>query len=936
MDMSVVRFRLDDRFVAKFAGKQPEWGQIGYITYKRTYSRALENIPKRCQKLAEEHEVKTSEEYWLTLVRVIEGCYHLQEAHCKDLHLPWNPRKAQRSAQEMYRLMWEFKFLPPGRGMWMMGTDRLLEKAASLNNCAMCSTIDLKTSFSDPFCFLMDMSMLGVGVGGDTRGAGTINIREPRIGGKHVVEDSREGWVELIRRVLDSYVGRDTFPENIDYSQVRPSGTPIRGFGGTACLTGETLLYLDDHHKGKNENQITIEELYDTKQNTTWNWESRNILIRSLDEKTGSFFRNKVIDIYDNGTAEVFEITTRLGYSIKATSNHRFLDSEGRYKYLENFSIGEDIAINGAKERKTGTCIDCGCSISRRAIRCKPCFDVYQIRDDALAITARQRKENRDYLKLHPTCELCGNDEFSTREHYIYVHHRDRNALNNNHYNLQTLCARCHNKTHAKEDHLGSPYEHRYLNFDNIVSIQKQGYERVFDLQMEAPFHNFVANGFVSHNSGPEPLIELVESLEKLLDKLVGEAVTSTAIVDIFNLIGRCVVAGNLRRTAEIMFGEPDDIDFLELKDPKVNKKALDHHRWASNNSIFAILGMNYKECAERTAKNGEPGYFWLENARKYSRTKDPADYKDVAAAGGNPCLEQTLESFELCNLVETFPAKHSGYEEFQRTLKFAYLYAKTVTLVHTHDARTNAVMLRNRRIGTSMSGIAQAFKIHGRRELFSWCDQGYDYLKRLDGIYSRWLCIPESIKITSLKPSGTISLLPGATPGIHNPHSEYYHRVIRFASDSPLIEKLRAAGYQCVEIDPKKEPNTTAVYFPIKEEHFDRSKSDVSMWEQLENAAQMQYWWADNQVSCTITFNKEEAAQIPYALELYEHRLKGISFLPLKDHGYEHAPYQEITKKEYKKAITKLKPLDLSEATNEVIEKFCSSDSCSIIPNNT
>ena len=81
-----------------------------------------------------------------------------------------------------------------------------------------------------------------------------------------------------------------------------------------------------------------------------------------------------------------------------------------------------------------------------------------------------------------------------------------------------------------------------------------------------------------------------------------------------------------------------------------------------------------------------------------------------------------------------------------------------------------NAVMQRNRRIGCSQSGIIQAINKLGRREYLNWCDSGYDRIQELDHQYSEWLCIPKSVKTTSVKPSGTVSLLCGATPGIHSP----------------------------------------------------------------------------------------------------------------------------------------------------------------------
>jgi len=338
---------------------------------------------------------------------------------------------------------------------------------------------------------------------------------------------------------------------------------------------------------------------------------------------------------------------------------------------------------------------------------------------------------------------------------------------------------------------------------------------------------------------------------------------------------------------------------------------------------------MPYHNAAERTRSNGEPGYEWLENARAYGRMVDPRDDRDRRAAGGNPCLEQTLENYELCCLVETFPARHEAYKDYERTLKFAYLYAKTVTLVPTHNTRTNAVMMRNRRIGTSQSGIVQSFQRHGRRTHFQWCDKGYKYLRTIDDQYSEWLCVPRSIKITSVKPSGSVSLLPGVTPGIHYPIAEHYIRRIRIAADSKLITPLLNAGYR-MEPDVT-DSRTICVEFPVKEAYFTKAEKDVSVWEQVMNAAGMQFWWADNQVSCTAKFHREREGQdIEAILELFEDKLKGISFLP-HDSGYAQMPYEEITAEEYAVRKAAIKPLDLSVAANETQDKFCDGDRCVI-----
>jgi ribonucleoside-triphosphate reductase len=433
--------------------------------------------------------------------------------------------------------------------------------------------------------------------------------------------------------------------------------------------------------------------------------------------------------------------------------------------------------------------------------------------------------------------------------------------------------------------------------------------------------------GFGGTSSGPAPLIELHANLKELLEPKIGEQIESVDIVDIENLIGRCVVAGNVRRSAALAIGQFDDKDYLSMKN---DKEKLYHHRWGSNNSFEAKVGMDYTWHAEQSQINGEPGYIWLENARNYGRMKDGKKTDDLKVMGFNPCVEQQLEDAELCCLVETFPAKHDTYEDYLRTLEIAYMYGKTVTLINTHWPETNAIMLKNRRIGLSQSGVVQAFNKFGRRQMLKWCDEAYKHVGELDKEYSDWLCVPRSVRMTSIKPSGTVSLLNGSTPGIHYPEDEYYIRRIRFSSTSTLLPALEAAGYK-IEKDSYS-PNTMCVEFPVHEPFFKKGKRDISMWEQLEIAAQYQYYWADNSVSITVTFHPDEAEQIKDALEMYEARLKAVSFLRYEETGYEQAPYEPISKKEYEAMIAKIIPIQKIETDEGGIgSKFCTNDTCEI-----
>jgi ribonucleoside-triphosphate reductase len=142
--------------------------------------------------------------------------------------------------------------------------------------------------------------------------------------------------------------------------------------------------------------------------------------------------------------------------------------------------------------------------------------------------------------------------------------------------------------------------------------------------------------GFGGTSSGPDPLIELHANLKELLDAKIGEAIESVDIVDIENLIGRCVVAGNVRRSAALAIGQANDKNYLTMKN---DQEKLYHHRWGSNNSFEAEVGMDYSWHASQSAINGEPGYIWLNNARNYGRMKDGKKTDDLL----RPILQSTI-----------------------------------------------------------------------------------------------------------------------------------------------------------------------------------------------------------------------------------------------------------------------------------------------------
>jgi len=232
------------------------------------------------------------------------------------------------------------------------------------------------------------------------------------------------------------------------------------------------------------------------------------------------------------------------------------------------------------------------------------------------------------------------------------------------------------------------------------------------------------------------------------------------------------------------------------------------------------------------------------------------------------------------------------------------------------------------------MSGIAQFITHRGLHELRNWMKGGYTRIQELDIHYSDWLAIPRSIKTTSIKPSGTVSLLAGATPGMHYPESRFYIRRLRLAKNSALLPALEKAGYR---IEPAfgSEKTTVVVEIPVDVGEGIRTVSDLSLWEQLSLAAFIQRHWADNQVSCTVTFDPEtEGDEIAKALDFFQYQLKGVSFLPRAEAGaYLQMPYEAISLEQYNEEVERLGRLSFGRRKGDdaVAEKFCDGDVCQI-----
>ena len=421
-------------------------------------------------------------------------------------------------------------------------------------------------------------------------------------------------------------------------------------------------------------------------------------------------------------------------------------------------------------------------------------------------------------------------------------------------------------------------------------------------------------NGFGGTASGPPILIEGIEGIVQVLQKREGKKLRSVDVLDINNIIGSVVVAGNIRRSAEVAIGDPDDFLFLRAKN--WTDGDIPNWRSMSNNSIYADT---YKHISEEIWNNGyivdkktdkakgEPyGFINLPLCKKYGRL---GEERVDNCEGGNPCMEVTLADGEACNLAELYLNNISSKGELLECARLLYKTQKAVWELPALYEKTEKIGKKNRRIGLGVTGVCQSL------DKLDWLDECYSKLREYDKEWSAQKGWPESIKLTTVKPSGTLSLLGGATPGVHPAYSQYYIRRIRMRSNDTLVKVCRDVGYKTEyvrKLDGTEDYSTISVEFPCDAGSDVITVKDMTAVSQLELVKKLQTVWSDNSVSVTVYYYPEELEEIKEWLkENYKSSSKTLSFLLHSKHGFHQAPYEEIDEKTYQKLIKKIKPIN-------------------------
>ena len=947
---------ITEEFLSKYKNKQPKWGYngLGYVIYKRTYARPLDNFYR-------------TEEWYETVSRCINGAQEIGANY------------TQEEAERLYDYIFNLKCSYAGRMLWMLGTEYIKKWGGNaLCNCLAYETEIYTSSGIKQIGELVNqkvevMTEFGKIVEAEIKSFGkqklfkiSLNKRNSQ---KTIFATSNHRWFRRPYRKEE----KEGFNKKIEVSTIdlKIGDKLISTYGqsiNNVCLSDygiiHGIVYGDGsrwNNKGfiglcGNKNKELLKYFFKPKCS---NLDKDIIRISELP----SYFKDKPKIFMDKsylygwlaGYFAADGCISKEGQVTISSSNIYFVRDVCIKLGIECFSVRNQFRKGFGKKKSLLYTIgingyDLTSSFFLLKEHKKRFLSMKYDKHDRWVVKNVEGTDRNEevYCAIVPKTHsfvladniLTGNCFFITitePEDFCFIF---ENLMMGGGVGYSVRREDVHELPKIKE---GVEIIHQLTkDADFIVPDSREGWVYLLRKVLKAYFtkgksftystilirgYGEKIHGLGGTASGPQILVEGIENICKIFKSREGKKLRSIDVLDIANIIASIVISGNLRRSASIALGDPDDYLFLRAK--RWDLGNVPNWRSLSNNTIYADDFTHIQnDVWEGFQGNGEPyGLFNLPLARKYGRIGEIV--KDDIE-GQNPCGEVSLPSGGVCCLSELFLNNITSKEELIDCAKLLYKTQKAIcSLKYIHD-KTNKVVHRDYRIGISVTGICQSFS------KLDWLDETYKELKKFDKEWSKKNNLPESIKLTTCKPSGTISLLSGSTPGVHPAYSKYYIRRVRMSSNDPLIEQCKKIGYkiECVKgFDGVIDTRTMIVEFPCFSGEDTILAKDMSAINQLDLIKKMQKIWADLSVSCTVYYKKEELSEIKKWLkDNYTNSIKSVSFLLHQDHGFEQAPYEEITKEKYDELISKVKPLtDLIIKSGELENLECSKGSCPI-----
>ena len=419
--------------------------------------------------------------------------------------------------------------------------------------------------------------------------------------------------------------------------------------------------------------------------------------------------------------------------------------------------------------------------------------------------------------------------------------------------------------------------------------------------------------GFASGFGAIKQMFEKIDKIfinKRRRNNLQWQTIKPIDCLDIGTIIAENVVAGGVRRSAEIIFCDKDDLDILNAKqnlyyqDGKGNWISNQDilHRTLSNNTVFYHEKPTKEELIHQfdlIRTSGEPAFANMQEMKR--RRPD--------VQGGNPCFEILLKDRTVCNLTEVnlmgFVNGDGSYDKqkmlFAQKLSATMGYRMATIELELHE--WNVASKEDMLIGCSLTGVMDfknATNISDdefKKLLADLRKVAHDTANEL----ADRVRMNRPKLYTCVKPSGSISQLPTVSSGVHFSHSPYYVRRVRVTANDPLAQAMADAGFIWhAEVGQTLENHNIKVFeFPVKAPE-GKTKYDVSAIEQLELYKIIMENYVDHNASNTIHVRPNEWEEVIDWVDANWDSIVGVTFLSLDDSFYQLMPYESITEEQY------------------------------------
>lgn len=449
---------------------------------------------------------------------------------------------------------------------------------------------------------------------------------------------------------------------------------------------------------------------------------------------------------------------------------------------------------------------------------------------------------------------------------------------------------------------------------------------------------------FGGRASGPEPLEDLFQFCVQIFKGAAGRKLTSLEAHDICCKIAEVVVVGGVRRSALISLSNLSDDRMRHAKagrwwESNVQRALANNSACYTEKPDMGIFMEEWKSLYE--SKSGERGIFNRQAAQKQSAKNGRRDPDHEF--GTNPCSEIILRDREFCNLSEVVVREDDTEETLLEKVKIATIigtWQSTLTNFRYLNRKWEENCSEERLLGVSMTGIMDNALTNGKTGNLP------ELLKklRLEAVntnvkWAKKLGIPQSTAITCVKPSGTVSQLTDSASGIHARHNPYYIRTVRADKKDPLAQMMFDSGFPC-EDDVTKPEHTYVFSFPMKGPAKGVYRKEMSAIQQLEIWKIYQENWCEHKPSVTVSVKEDEWMGVGSWVYENFNMMSGVSFLPMSDHTYRQAPYQDCSKAEYEELLKKMPKVDWSklsdyesvDMTSGSQELACQAGACEVV----